>query len=50
MSRRGRVDLARELPAPQRSSDHGEQRAHFPFGDVTAQHGGADTPWIDNDQ
>lgn len=26
--------------APQPGSNRGEQRAHFPFGDVTGEHGG----------
>lgn len=37
------VVLVREPPAPpapQPGSHHGEQRAHFLFGDVTGQHGG----------
>lgn len=38
--RRGRVVLIREPTAPQPGSNHGEQRAHFPFVDVTGEHGG----------
>lgn len=33
--------LVREPNPPQPDGDHGEQRAHFPFGDVTAEHGGS---------
>lgn len=39
--RRGRVVLVREPTAPQPGSNHGEQRAHFPFDDVTGEHGGS---------
>lgn len=31
----------REPNPPQPDGDHGEQRAHFPFSDVTAEHGGS---------
>lgn len=41
LKKRGaRVVLVREPTAPQPGSNRGEQRAHFPFGDVTGEHGG----------
>lgn len=49
------VVLVRKPTAPQPGSNREEQRAHFPFGDVTGEHGGwgghaSETQRIDNNQ